>query len=426
MPKNAKSTAEGNTPSDKEMWEALGFSSKPSWWRKPLNQLKGSARHDFEEVFARRLQGFLKEERSRDELMQEFALDPRNFDRALRMLYESSYVKITPRRLHGLADELRTKFHVPFTVVAGANREGFYNVGAEILIQRMWAIGRSKTPRPVNLGVVSGRTVGGTTTAAVNLNWDQWALDLQHFPGARVYPLNVTLTTPDFLDGNAILLAYQLAKKIRETTTKEALSYGLSAQPVVEREKLAAIDSQPQVLDVLMHTEPKRVEAKLKELKNSGSEKLKDLEFDVDKIDETTTELDIVLTGIGGKLPSEEGADKSGSIFYSLSREFNISMKNLIERERAVGDLAFAPITADGTPVYLTKRESPEQYVFYSAVQLPVLQAMAKNPQKAVILVARHSSTKEDKVPAIYAALTAGYASEIVCDEEIAERLRHS
>ncbi|HUW83967.1 MAG TPA: hypothetical protein VMZ31_14375 [Phycisphaerae bacterium] len=74
-----------------------------------------------------------------------------------------------------------------------------------------------------------------------------------------------------------------------------------------------------------------------------------------------------------------------------------------------------------------TCREEPAQHwqIIRPPAVLPVLEAMASDPDKSVILVARHQEGKY-KVPAIFASVAGErhqYASKLIIDEQTAERL---
>jgi hypothetical protein len=337
------------------------------------------------------------------------------------------------------------------TVVAGGAEDNFAEAAAEDLIRTLHRIGRIKqtTPRgqkPVlNVGIVSGSTTGAVIRAATDrkMHWSRnLGINPTELPDVRVFALNVCLTVPEHLAGNSTILAYQLAEKINvEGNGKiKADPYGLSAPLLVKRDQLHEIDREPQTFDVVRYTEPYRVRETLQKLGLESSSLLP-----------SATELDVVLTGVGEKPPMDNASPLSGvapeqpkpkgSIFYDLAKQFDFDMDAIVRRNRVVGDIAFTAISSDGQPVPLTKKrsvlddrsrsapdETPDvEYVFYSAVQLHVLEAMAGDVNKAVILVARHAEDKS-KVPAIYASISGDrhrYASRLVIDEKTSEDLVH-
>ena len=186
------------------------------------------------------------------------------------------------------------------------------------------------------------------------------------------------------------------------------------------------LDHEPHTLKVIQHTQPFRVRDKLK---SDGKEVLHQYDSD----------LDLVLTGVG-ELPLKTGQDSHGSrgsIFYDLAARFGVAMDEIISKERVVGDLAFTALRSDGEPCVLyksLKRDStksgdvnPEavQCTFYSAVDLPVLERMAQDKNKTVLLVARSKPGKY-KIPAITASIRGerhSYASNLVIDEATADYL---
>ncbi|MCJ7675861.1 MAG: hypothetical protein MUO33_12030 [Sedimentisphaerales bacterium] len=421
------------------------------------------------ECFSRELRIFLEsaqagKEGGRKTIMEKVAgasgekLDPRRFDELLKGLYKEGYLRIGYHRLSEAFDKLRSKEEKfglleNVTVVGGSDPNRFAQAAAEDLITRMFEISKIKAQgshhsgeRVLNVGIVSGNTTGQVIRAVMKLDWKK-DLDVaaNTLPELRVFALNVCLTVPEHLAGNATILAYQLAEKINsEAGQDKAHAYGLSAPLLVERQRLEEVDQAPQTLDVLQFTEPYRVRRKLEELG-----KLKK------QPEPNDTELDIVLTGVG-ELPmgSQGGQDvleekklpsgSQGSIFYNLAKQFGFKMDNIISKERIVGDIAFTAIRADGEPVMLRKRsqagrenlepadtkshtDEETEHVFYSAVQVPVLETMASNKNKSVLLVAQHSEGKY-KVPAIFASIAGEhhrYASRLVIDEVTCQKLLH-
>ncbi len=415
-----------------------------------LDDLSLEKRRRFLESFATEFSGFLEapeeSRRGRKEIMDDLKVDVRQFDGLLRHLYRDGYLQLAYHRLSGRADRLKAEqvFQAldEITVVGGSDPERFAQAAAVDFIKSMVQIGQLKRGKhadlPLNVGIVSGNTTGSVVRAAMKLNWSK---DLENvradeLPKIQVFALNVCLTVPDHLPGNATLLAYQLAEKIR-SEGGEADGYGLSAPLMVRKDDLRSVDEAPQTFDVLKFTEPYRVREKL------GSQGVSEQD-----ISETDTELDIVLTGVG-ELPRQAGkgseAEEKGSIFYRLAEAHGFKMDAIIAREHIVGDIAFTAIRSDGTPVTLRKHDLTDvaqqgpssaqldhdgestEYVFYSAVQLPVLEAMAGSKDKSVILVARDAPMK-DKVPAIFASLGGKghrYASRLVIDERTANGLYH-
>jgi DNA-binding transcriptional regulator LsrR (DeoR family) len=417
-----------------------------------LAQLDTRKRREIQETFARELLRFLeipddgKKPITKEEVIRNLnrleivdcTIEVRQFDNLLRSLHADQYLRIGFRRLSELCDKLREQFRGlrEVTVVAGADKDNFAQAAAEDFILQLARIGKIKKENraggaePVlHVGIVSGRTTGTVIRAATNMSWiKNLGVNASLLPKVRVFALNVCLTVPENLQDNSTVLAYQLAGKINAEAKDEskAMPYGLSAPLLVEKDRLPEVDREPQTFEVVQFTEPHRVREKLKQMKKQH-----------ESLTETTTELDVVLTGVGEKPPV--AAEGSRSIFYSLAREFDFPLDKIFQENRVVGDIAFTAISADGEAVPLRKTRSTGtqdrrtttgtgddvEYVFYSAVQLPVLEAMARDENKAVILVARDAE-KADKVPAIYASIGGHhrYASVLIVDEQTAQRLR--
>jgi len=418
-----------------------------------LEALPAEKRRQVLDVFVRNLEKYLSSdadsEMGKKNLMETVqkdagltgSLDSRQMDSFLRHLKREGYLRFGYHFASERADSLRQRFsQVGITVVAGSDPERFAQAAAEDFINEVFRIGKEKQKRGkdevLNVGIVSGNTTGASVRTAEKLEWMRdLGLEAARLPNMRIFALNVCLTVPEHLPGNANLLVHSFADKInREAGTKKADAYGLSAPLMVEKARLKEADEAPQTFEVVEFTEPFRV------LPNPKYKRSK-------SIDPHHTELDIVLTGVG-ELPmsSQRGTQPtSGSIFYNLAKEFGFNMDEIIEQERIVGDLAFTAIKSDGEPVFLRKArarsaagplqassdealgDDETEFVFYSAVQLPVFEAMANNRSKSVILVARHDEGKY-KVPAIFASIAGErhrYASRLVIDEPTAQKLIH-
>jgi DNA-binding transcriptional regulator LsrR (DeoR family) len=400
-------------------------------------------RRDYLERFATGLSEFLQgiSEGGWKKIMDDLKVDSRQFDKFLRHLYRDQYLQIRYHRLSELADKLKEKDGFKdlqeITVVAGSDKDRFARAAAEGFIKRMVELARHKRQAGegyLNVGIVSGSTTGNVIGEAMKMKWSQ---DLQDASfrelgvTVRTFALNVCLTAPEHLPGNATILAYQLASKIKDEGGL-AEGYGLSAPLIVKKDDLILVDEAPETFDVLRYTEPARVQRKLDKMGKS-----------VDA--PTDTQLDIVLTGVG-ELPGPGQAgdqEPEGSIFYTLATGHGFDMDAIIKRERIVGDIAFTAIRSDGTSVALKKHDhggnaeekdsqqdswdydGGTEYMFYSAVQMPVLSEMAKKSDKSVIVVAKHDP-KKYKVPAIFASIAGQKnrcASRLVVDEETARQL---
>ena len=353
------------------------------------------------------------------------ALDVRQFDVFLKHLSQDGYLRIGYHLLAPRAESLQkvdwTSGLQGVSVVAGNDPDRFALAAAEEFIEEIFRIGLRKLAElgegaVLNIGVVSGNTTGSVIRAGSRISsWEQtFRKSAADLPTVKIFALNVCLTVPKHLSGNASLLAYNFSEKINEECSsreKIAHPYGLSAPLLVNRTELAKIDTDPQTYDVVKQTEPFRVRDKIRKDEDPDRE-----------IEEHESELDIVLTGVG-ELPLPGITESGGSIFFNLAKQFGFDMESLIEKERIVGDIAFTAIRSDGQHVPLLKGD--DEYLFYSAVQLPVLSKLAKTDNKSVILVAR-SDPQKDKAPAIFASIAKHqYVSRLIVDESMAQELIH-
>jgi hypothetical protein len=395
-----------------------------------LSTLESSVLQQIEEAFARELSTFLTNEKdTRGDLFTRLEkavnrkIDGRQFDSLLRRLHADQYLRIYPRRLFQWSAELKTRPGYSdlrsIAVVAGTSVENFEMAAAQELIERLHQIGKTKreSGEVLRVGIVSGRTTGAVIRKIAELRgWPNFfGIKLEDFPNRiHVFALNACLTVAQYLKNNATILAHQFADAInRETGREIAQAWGLSAPLFVERSQLPSIDRAPQTFEVVRYTEPYRVLQRILEIDPTMVNR---------KIEETTTDLDIILAGVGER-PAPSKSDTPGSIFYSLAKEFGVDMATM--EQRIVGDVAFTAIRPDGEPVALTRKTGDDvvDCMFYSAVQLPVFEAMAKDPNKSVILVARDTK----KVAAIYASICGHrrYVSSLVVNEETARGLLH-
>ena len=68
-----------------------------------------------------------------------------------------------------------------------------------------------------------------------------------------------------------------------------------------------------------------------------------------------------------------------------------------------------------------------DEYMFYTAARLPIVEAVARDPRKAVLLFARNVRGRY-AIPALFASIAGErhrYASRLVTDEETAKQLLH-
>ncbi len=310
------------------------------------------------------------------------------------------------------------------TVVSSSSIDRFAEVAAERLVHELGRISRQKAKLPEQdrilcLGLVSGTNAQATIEFACNTeqSWQTcFGENPKNFVPIKIFPLNVSFADPKHLSGNATILAHKLAEKInREAGGEKAEAYGLNAPLMVRKSALPEVDAQLPTKAVLSFTEPCRL--------MSGENREKASE---------ATRLDVVLTGVGER-PPKPGDEEKGSIFYKLALESNPRIAHDLKEQQVVGDLAFIPLRANGQQGEL-KDADGQEIMFYGAIELPIFEAMARNDEKAVILVAR-STNVQDKVPVIFASIGGGsfaggkgcrYISHLVTDERTARGLLQS
>lgn len=409
------------------------------------------------DAYAKRLESFLRGEITIEDLMRglrddsavkacniELPEDTRPFQRLLRETYKAGFIRTTPARQSEMEARLRRKFQQlqTVTVVRGNDSQRFARAAAADFIRTIARIGydagTGRPRRTLNVGIVSGTTTGSVIEAASQLNWEaDVGVSPADLPSRiRIFALNVCLTGPEHLHGNATVLAERLAATINAMTgrntkgsgeqsqsenTKCALPYGLSAPLFMRVDDIEKISSEPQTYEVVRFTEPYRVRAKISDDKTLTN----DFHSELGTLDESSQNkslLDIVLLGVGEKPPANEPTSRSSSIFSSLATEYGLTLS-----EDIVGDLAFTAINRFGEPIplRLSKGGSSDSFLFFSAVRPEVLREMSLDSQKAVILVAQHSPGK-NKVPAIYASVRGEgkkYVSHLVIDQKTAEEL---
>jgi len=253
---------------------------KQSRTRFKLEDQSSSRQRELLDSFAKNLKKFLgsdeqNQETGKKKILKavqdetDQRLDIRQFDVFLRHLYTGGYLRLgyhaLPERAKQLS-ECKREFNLleDITVVAGHDPDLFAQAAAESFLKRLFEIGkiksvegRSSESPTLNVGIVSGSTTGAVIRAVNNLQWEK-DLDLigNTLPRVRVFALNVCMTVPEHLAGNATILAYQLAEKINEEArdNKRAEAYGLSAQLLIEKkpgQKIIDVDQEPQTFDVV-------------------------------------------------------------------------------------------------------------------------------------------------------------------------------
>ncbi len=317
---------------------------------------------------------------------------------------QRNLLRVVPRVRLDLEKKLQEAFELSGATVTGSR--WFWEVAAGRFVEQLRRIIKIKEiaaagERVLNIGIVSGTTVRSV------IDWlfesKDWSKDFQDsfskLDRINVMALNVSLTRPEHLGGNATVLALRLAHALEKNGAdpSKVKPYGISASLFVAKDKLKDEDSSPEVRKVLEITQPGRANNEVKG---------------------PITHLDIILTGVGERpIP---GGTAEQSIFFELLMQNDPSAGAIITAKQIVGDLAFMPIQADGEKAEL-------EHQFYSAIDEQVLLSMAKDPNKTVMLVA---NSRKNKVPIIYAVSGGAmahsgprYISHLCVDEDTATTL---
>lgn len=337
------------------------------------------------------------------------SLHSKQFEKFLDALHEGHYLKITPRILSGESVALQQKFSAPLReaiVVAGSSTERFFDVAAKKFVREIARVAEKK-PKSSELcvGLTSGTTTKGVVNRAIALDWlRDVAVDPTTLPPIKLFPLNVSFTDPQYLSGNATILTFNLAEHIRAQGGR-ADAFGLNAPLAIEKTRLDEVDKVAQTQRVLEYTDPARVEG---------------------HSDKAESKLDVVLLGAGER---PKGEEDSGSIFFTLAKQNLFPIKEFIETNHVVGDLALMPLCSNGLPAKLKDAKGTE-FVFYQTIRLEVLESLASDTNKSVILVAQ-SSEQKYKIPVIFASIGGAtnhdgrkcYVSRLIVDEPTAREL---
>lgn len=299
-------------------------------------------------------------------------------------------------------------------VTSGSSRDRFSETAAREFLAEIRRISQLKRKgESLCIGLVSGTTVQSVLERLCHLDWEDLGVkDLNRLDKVRIFPLNGSLTEPEFLSGNATVLVHALAQEINARFPGMAAGYGLNAPLVLRKDQQAEVDAVKQTQDVLKYTAPRRC---------VGSSDGQPLPVGTD--DTLPTKLDIVLTGVGQAPRNDEA---KGSIFFRLAEDNAFAVRDLLNEQHVVGDLAFIPISSHGGEALLKKGDS--QYMFYSAIDLSILAAMARNRDKCSVILVAQSSAAHYKVPVIFASIGGAipencYASTLIVDEPTANDL---
>ena len=335
------------------------------------------------------------------------AAPTRSFDLYLAELFNRKSLRISPGRLaeiEGRLTEQLPKIIGGITVAAGNSAVLYNEVAARKFIERISFVCRRRASERVGeqrvtiyIGLMSGSTTQGVVEGLTDLIWEDYIPDLKSFRFVIV-PLNMGFMDADHLPASSTILTHSLAKIIN-VKGGFAVAHGLSAPLFLPKGALGAADEQAK--NVLEITEPAR----------AGGPK------------DADSRLDVVLTGVGG-IRSDEGSEEQAedSLFYQLAQD-----KKYDNYEQVVGDLGFHALTYSGKAAKLYDGDT--EVMFYSSISLETLQKLAKNAEKSVVLVARRSQSRQDKVPITYASVGGSsnsgrpYVSTLIIDEHIGKHL---
>jgi hypothetical protein len=337
--------------------------------------------------------------------------DVRQFDNFLVELGQMGLLKVFPQTDSDREAVIKKMLGVSEArVVSSEVQDDFYEVAARVFMERLNSIGcqkKARHERDFYVAIVSGSNAKGTLDHVRRADWKvQFGVDPKNWPRLNIVVINTTPSTPEEIGFNGNILAFELAEKVRETVDSagkggekiEVKVYGLNAPAVIEDEGTALenIDNSPQIKDVLEITDPLR---------------LKTGKADV-KSDTLPTKLDVILTGAGAW--DDANASTAKSIFFRLAQEGNVDFERLM-RDRIAGDLAFTPVNGEGDPISLYHKNG-KKIVFYNAARLGVFKTVAKDTDKAVILVARSGEANKAKI----VSASRRYISHCVIDSRTA------
>jgi DNA-binding transcriptional regulator LsrR (DeoR family) len=330
---------------------------------------------------------YLKKETTMPKIARDLGISRRDVIAGLRKAFEDGAIVVHTPENRELRDRMTLAWKGPTYHVLNAVDEPTFSSGAaDVFFTELDSLLRKREfGKDLHIGIVGGQTTGDMIEALCAPGSWQNRFKSDSLPETIfVYALNVSQTSGyDHLKGNANILAFQLAKKLKDEFSRLTIHVlGLSTDLLQKKEDAQRSDIQPQTRRVLGHTDPDRLRASWK------SQKLPDTEALPQE-----SKLDIVITGVGSI---------KSSLFREYCKESDFDPDELAKNEKIVGDIAYCPVDLLGEPKQLLR--NGEEWVFYSAVSLDVLTRMSASSDKKVILVARNSGAR-NKVAPIHAAI---------------------
>jgi DNA-binding transcriptional regulator LsrR (DeoR family) len=304
----------------------------------------------------------------------------------LRKAYREGAIIVRTAENKKLRGQLGQAWGGPtYHVLNAEDAAAFFRGAADVFFQELNQLIRKRPQgRPLHIGIVSGQTTGGMVEVLYHASWKNRFQSDRLPKDINVYALNASQTNSyEELQGNANVLALELTRKLRKVLgeSHSVKVLGLSTNVLQARDEARLTDIHPHTQKVLMHTDPVRLRASL-EADNQQ------IQSDIP----STTELDIVITGVGSI---------KDSLFRTYCEEYKFDLKLALD-DGIVGDIAYCPVDRYGKPRVL--RKDNKEYEFYSAVSLNVLTELSKSSDKKVILLARNSAAS-NKVEPIHAAI---------------------
>ena len=324
-----------------------------------------------------------------------------------------------------------------YYVVRTPDKELFLRAAAEGVLDELdKKLARADELTDICIGIVSGRTTGGVIRALCDLDWDRY-LDVSALRTKTIHvcALN-TCQTAGFeeLEGNANILAYILAQKMKDEKMKlKTEAYGLMARIVMTRRETWETDIAAGAKDIICRMDPGRLrQSEDKQAKgeqgtpasdgvdSQGQERPDTEAEDADgsahaSLDQEKT-MYLVIAGVGSK---------GGSLFSKyLGDELDDHQMKDAEggQEEPVGDISYNPVTARGEEAKLKRGE--EEICFYTALTLTRMHELAQDDRNMVVLIARNESYGEkDRVIIAAIGRDKCYGSVLITDSTTARQI---
>jgi DNA-binding transcriptional regulator LsrR (DeoR family) len=375
-------------------------------------------------VFLKEVESYFMRDKSLREVAKALEMDVGQVRRGIRNAFKERLIRIQPPRNDALSAKLAKEWDGPKYYVLNAEDDQLFFAGAaEVFFEELRRVlesragdgGSPESPgerSPLRIGLVSGRTTGGTVKAICDASWAHYfprSMLSSQTSGIEIYALNVSQTDGyKQLRGNANVLAFLLADKFeRECSNLHVEAYGLSTDLLQTLEDARRTDVTPQIKKIIKQTDPERLRESYQKTGQTADPNIP-----------AEPQLDIIIVGAGSV---------KDSLFKTYCRENQFDLDRLEREQAIVGDIGYWPVSRNGKRQPLTKRDGDREreYVFYSAMQLETLNKVVRmGGNRKVILVARNTPDT-NKVDPIYAAIGGRmkYCNVLVTDHKTAHEI---